>query len=140
MKKIFAFIKRLFSKAAKLVQKFVQPSIAVTEALKNAVNSPVTPILTALIPGHLDDKIVTALKTQLPKVLQVLHIADECSKHTDPDEIIRCAVNALRKYNPDGQAATYHSIASLLSVYLSDGKLTWKEAVHLAQAAYNKNI
>lgn len=140
MKRIFAFLKRLVSKSAALIQKFINPSIAVVQALKNAVNSPVTPFLNALIPGNLDDKIVLALKANLPKVLQVLKIADECTKLKDPDLIIQCAIKALRKYDSDGQAANYHSIAALLSVYLSDGKLSWKEAVHLAQAVYDKNI
>lgn len=140
MRKLFAFIKRLFTSAAKLVNKFVRPSIDVVEQIKNFVNSPATPFITALIPGTIDDKIVTALRANLPKVLQVLKIADGCSSLADPDEIIQCAIKALKQYDSDGQKAAYHSIASLLSVYLSDGKLTWKEAVHLAQAVYDRNI
>lgn len=136
MKKIIAFIKKLFASTKTLALKYVQPSITIVEALKAAVNSPAAPVLTAIIPGTLDDFILAKAKIYLPKILQALKISDECLKLTDSDQIILCAISKLKEYDPEAQAANYHNIAAMLSVYLSDKKLSWSEAVHLAEYLY----
>jgi len=122
-----------------IAEKYIRPSIQIVEALKKAVDSPIMPVITALIPGNIDDVVLYRLKKALPTVLLRLRIADECLKQTDPMEVVLCAIKHLKDYEPDARAATYHSIASMLSVYLSDGKLTWSEAVHLTEFIYKKN-
>lgn len=138
MKKIFSFLKRLFRSLKALAQKFVTPSVLVVEALKKAVDSPVMPIITAIIPGNLDNKIVDGLKKHLPRVLQLLRISDECLKLEAADEIILCAIKKLKEYDPEARAAQYHSIAAMLSVYLSDKKLSWREAIHLSEEIFQQ--
>lgn len=138
MKKIFSFLKRLFRSLKTLAQKFVTPSVLVVEALKKAVDSPVMPIITAIIPGNLDNKIVEQLKKHLPLVLQLLRISDECLKLEAADEIIICAIKKLKEYEPEARAAQYHSIAAMLSVYLSDKKLSWREAIHLSEEIFQQ--
>ena len=122
-----------------LAQKFVTPSILVVEALKKAVESNTATLLTALIPGNIDDTIVLKLRQTLPKVLQILRISDECLKLEAPDEIIFCAIKKLKEYTPEGKAATFHSIAALLSVYISDKKISWREAIHLSEEIFQQN-
>lgn len=139
MKKIFSFLKNLFRSLRLLAQKFVAPSVATVEAIKKAVDSPVMPIITAIIPGHWDNKIVDGLRKHLPTVLKILRISDECLKLEAADEIIICAIKKLKDYEPDARAAQYHSIAALLSVYLSDKKITWREAVHLSEEIFQQN-
>jgi len=139
MKKIFAWIHRLFGGIKTIAEKYIRPSIQVVEALKKAVDSPLLPIITQLIPGNIDDVILYRLKKALPTVLLRLRIADECAKQSDPMEVVLCAIKNLKGYEPDAKAATYHSIAALLSVYLSDGKLSWSEAVHLTEYIYQGN-
>lgn len=139
MKKIFAWIKKLFASVKTIAAKYITPSIQIVEALKKAVDSPLAPIITNLIPGNIDDVVLYRLKKALPTVLLRLRIADECLKQTDPMEVVLCAIKHLKDYEPDARAATYHSIATLLSVYLSDGKLTWSEAVHLTEYIYKGN-
>lgn len=136
MKKIINFLKRLFRNLKALAVKYVSPSVAVVEALKKAVESPVTSVIVNIIPGHLDNDIILKLKEVLPKVLRILKISDECLKLESLDEIVNCVVTKLKTYTPEGQAAQYHSLASLLSVYLSDKKISWKEAVHLAEHTF----
>ena len=138
MKKILAFIKRLFTSLRRIAQRVVAPSVEVVEFLKKAVESPAAPVLTAIIPGTWDDQLVRQLRKHLPRVLQILRVSDECLKLEAADEIIACAVRKLREYEPDGQAATYHNIAALLSYYMADGKLTWREAVHLSEEIYQR--
>ncbi len=138
MKKFFDFIKKLFRNLKALVVKFVTPSVVIVENIKRAVDSPLTPIITAIIPGTWDDKIVAAAKVHLPRILQILKISDECLKLTKFEDIVLCAINKLKEYTPEARAANYHSIAALLSVALSDGKITWREAIHLAEETYQE--
>lgn len=138
MKKIFAFIRRLFMGLRRVAQSVVKPSIEVVELLKKAVESPAAPIITAIIPGTWDNRLAAKLRQHLPRVLQILRVSDECLKLEAADEIIQCAVKKLREYEPQGQAATYHNIAALLSYYMADGKLTWREAVHLSEEVYQQ--
>lgn len=139
MRKIFKFLARLFRSLKALALKYVAPSVQVVQALKEAVESPVAPLITSLIPGNIDDKIVARLRIELPRILQILRISDECLKLEQPQEILLCAITKLREYNPEARAAQYHSIAALLSVSLSDKKITWREAVHLAEEIFQQS-
>ena len=76
----------------------------------------------------------------MPEVLKVLKISDECIKYESLDEIVSCVVSKLKTYTEDGRAVQYHNIASLLSVYLSDKKISWKEAVHLAEYTFQNKF
>lgn len=139
MKKIFRWFNNLFKKTKALANRFLAPSIATVEALKNVVESPLIPVITSLIPGNLDNSIILALKRNLPKVLQVLRISEECIDLSTPDEIIICCIKKLREYNQDGKDAAYHSIAALLAHYASDRRLSWTECITLAELMYQKN-
>lgn len=138
MKKFILFLKNLISKTKALSLKFVKPSIAVVELLKAAIDSPLTPIVTALIPGGLDDLIATRLKISLPIVLQTLGYIEDSAGLTN-DEIVQRALAKIKLFNNEQKDAAYHNISSLLSTYLSDGKLTWSEAIHLAEVTYRQS-
>jgi hypothetical protein len=137
MKKILKFLKNLFARTRFYVQQFITPSIHVVEALKAFLDTPAAPILTALIPGHVDDVIADRLRKYLPIVLQALGLVEDI-RGKSPEVIIQLALAKLRLLNPDGQNAAWHNIASLLGHYLSDGKLSWSEAIHLAEMSYNE--
>lgn len=63
--------------------------VLVTENIKNFVDSPVADVLTAIIPGDIDDEIKNWLRAKLPTILAELKLADSCSALTDPTEIHR---------------------------------------------------
>ena len=135
---LFRWIAQLFGRMKKLAEKFITPSVIVVEAINKAVNSGGMALINALIPGQWDDILIAKIKTYLPQVLQTLRISDECLKLENPDEIISCAIKKLREYNPEGQAAAYHNIAALLAVHISDKKISWREALHLAEEIYQQ--
>lgn len=137
MRKIFRFLQKLLTSSKKLIEKYVQPSVQVVEALKFILDSPAVPIITAVIPGTLDDIIIQRIRTYLPTVLQVLGYAD-CLSAKTPDGILQCAVAKIRLMPDEGRDAALHNIASLLSKYLADGKLTWREALHLAEEVFQE--
>lgn len=137
MRKIILFLKKLFSKSRLLIEKAVKPSIAVVEALKALLDSPAVPLITAIIPGNIDDVLAARIKNFLPVILKMLGYADECINAKTGDAILQCALAKLRSANDPQKHAAWHNIASNLSMYLSDGKLTWSEAIHLAEMVYN---
>ncbi len=139
MKKILKFLSTLFSKAKRLVENFVRPAVATVENIKKIVDNPLVDIVTGIIPGNIDNYIIEKIRLHLPTVLQILRISDECLKLEKPEEIINCAITKLRLYSPDEKKAAYHSIAAMLSHYMSDKRLSWPEAVHLAQMVYDEN-
>lgn len=138
MKKIFLFLTKLFNNARYWVNRVVVPSITVVEHLKLLVENPITDIANDLIPGHWDDALVKLLRKYLPLVLQVLGISVDCVNKEDPEAVMICAIEALKKLHPDGQAMKFHEIAVLLIRYSSDGKLTWSESIHLAEMTYQQ--
>jgi hypothetical protein len=127
-----------------VVSKYVTPSIEVVQALKNAVNSPVIPVLTALIPGNVDDVIAAHMKKVLPHLLTALQAGQECGTKQTNDEILQCVILHLKKLKNAGNNAAldafYLNLASLLSQQLSDGKIDWSEAVILVQYVYNEKF
>jgi hypothetical protein len=138
MKKIFQFLKKLFARTKFYVQQYVRPSIHVVEALKMFMDSPAVPIITALIPGYVDDIIAARIAKVLPEVLKVLGYADECSKAQTNDALVQCVIAKIRLFPDARKDAAFHNIAVLLSQYLSDGKLSWAEAIHLAEMSYSE--
>lgn len=123
-----------------LSEKYIVPSVTVVEAIKRAIDSPAVDILTQIIPGTLDDRIAARIRAVLPGVLQSLRISDQCLQLEDPALVVACAIENLKKYEGDARSAQLHSIAALLSITLADGKITWREAIHLAEEIYQSRI
>lgn len=138
------FIKNIFGKARKIVNDIVPVGIEIVEKLKYFVDSPVSPIITALIPGVIDDVAFQAARRIIPDVLAKLQIAgDIAANNNTPDEILQATIAALRKLDPDARKGYYLTIASMISQALtkeSDGgeKLTWAEFVMITQYLYTQ--
>jgi hypothetical protein len=143
--KVKLFLLNLFDRTHRIAAKVVPAAVDVVELLKYFMDSPADEILTALIPGGIDDVIAAQIKKFLPEILVKLKIASECATLTDREAIIQCAIKHLQAYSPDARHAMYLNIASLLAHNLSKDsnggeKLSWSEVVHLVQFYYtNKN-
>src|SRR6185312_12767521 len=90
--KIWGEIKALFEAIPVEMQNAVHIGVLVTENIKNFVDSPAADILTAIIPGDLDDEIKNWLRAKLPAILTELRLADSCGDLTDAEQITACAV------------------------------------------------
>jgi hypothetical protein len=136
MKKIILLLRKLFAKSKLFAEKYVHPSVDVVNALKQLIDSPVVPLITAIIPGTLDDVIAARVKQLLPEVLKVLGFVEDCIDAKNGDTVLQCAIAKIRLFNETRKDAAWHNIATLLSQYLSDGKLSGSEAIHLAEMSY----
>jgi hypothetical protein len=133
---IWTEIKSLFSGMPSELQTAIHIGVVVTQNIKNFVDSSAADVLTAIIPGDIDDEIKNWLRAKLPAILTELKLADSCSGLTDPAAITQCAIKVLQGLDADIQAPFLHSLSVLVAQVAADGKLTWSDGVYLLQWYY----
>ncbi|HWD89926.1 MAG TPA: hypothetical protein VG367_17460 [Mucilaginibacter sp.] len=136
LSKIWGEIKALFDGIPSELKTAIHIGVLVTENIKNFVDSPTADVLTAIIPGDIDDEIKNWLRAKLPEILTELKLADSCSQLTDPSAITACAVKVLQSLDADVQSPFFHSLSVLVAEVAADGKLTWSDGVYLLQWYY----
>jgi hypothetical protein len=129
-------IKSLFNSFPAELKEAVAIGITVTQNIKTFIDSPVADILTAIIPGNVDDNIKQALRTALPIILTNLRLADNCADLTDPREITKCAVETLQKLDGDIKSAFLHNLSVLVAQVVADGQLSWSDGVCILEWYY----
>ncbi len=134
--KLWAEIKSLFDGIPSELKTAVHIGVIVTEALKTFVDSPAADVLTAIIPGDIDDGIKNLLRAKLPQILTELKLADSCAGLTDPSQITACAIKVLQGLDGDVGSAFLHSLSILIAQTAADGKLTWSDGVYILEWYY----
>jgi len=104
--------------------------------MKVFVDSPAADILTALIPGDVDDKIKDLLRAKIPVILSELKLADTCQNITDPTQLTTCAVKVIQSLDSDIKNAFLHDLAILVARAAADGQLSWSDGVYLLEWYY----
>lgn len=136
LSKIWAEVKSLFNSIPAELKTAIHIGVALTENIKTFVDSPAADILTAIIPGNLDDELKTLLRAKLPGILTELKLADSCGNLTDPSQITACAVKVLQSLDGDVKSAFLHSLSILVAEVAADGKLSWSDGVYVLQWYY----
>ncbi|WP_426671256.1 hypothetical protein ACPPVU_08475 [Mucilaginibacter sp. McL0603] len=134
--KIWNQVKELFNGIPAELKTAIHIGVLITENLKNFVDSPAADVLTAIIPGDIDDEIKTLLRAKLPAILTELKLADSCSGLADPAAITACAVKVLQDLDGDIKSAFLHNLSILVSQVAADGKLTWSDGVYILEWYY----
>ena len=144
---LWSLAKSLFQHSVTEVKDNILPvAVQLTNALKELVTLDSTDFI-----GHLADKFGGSiwedkLRKVLPTVLIKLELVSEVVSHTkadgtiDANAVIADFVSKLKLAKSDAQNAWLHSISSLLIVDLSDGKITWSEAVVLGEMFYQHEV
>ena len=114
-------IKSLLRDFDSYVNEHVDTALKITTAVKNLLSSPVADILTAIIPGDIDNTVRQQLITALGKAIDVLTIVDDCKQYTDVNAQLNCFIQQLQKRDPDLQDAILQKLGSLLASQL-DGQ------------------
>ncbi len=145
MKKIFellkGFVSKVFGTVLDLFKQHAELAVRITELLKNIADSPVTDIVTALIPTDIDNLIVAKLRIVLPFVLEKVALANNIAKEGKThEEVISLVLKHLKKANVDSKKMFWISFAAELNVALSDGKITFSEGIILSQLVYNEIV
>lgn len=134
--KIWNQIKALFDGIPAELKTAIHIGVTVTENIKTFVDSPAADVLTAIIPGDIDDEVKSWLRAKLPTILTELKLADSCGTLTDPSEITACAVKVLQGLDGDIKSAFLHNLSILVAGVASDGKLSWSDGVYILEWYY----
>lgn len=136
LQKIWAQVKALFDGIPAELKAAIHIGVAVTQNIKNFVDSPAADVLTSLIPGDVDDDIKSWLRAKLPELLTELKLADSCAGLTDADAITICAIKVLQGLDSNIKSAFLHNLSILIAQVASDGKLSWADGVYVLQWYY----
>lgn len=134
--RLWDHVKALFGGLPKDLKVAIHIGVSVVEGMKTVVDSPVADVITAIIPGDIDDKIKDVLRAKIPTILTEMKLADSCSGLTDPNEITACAIKVLQGLGGDVKSAFLHNLSVLIAQVAADGKLTWADGVYLLQWYY----
>ena len=130
-------IRALLRQFDSYVDAHVTLALKITTAIKELLTSPAADIITAIIPGDLDNVIRQQAIAALSKVTEALTIADNCRKCTDANDKIRCFIEQLKLYDPRLQDAILHKLASLLAGQLDGQRLKQNLYDMFTQAKYS---
>lgn len=133
---IIAGIAHLFAGLKAELKAAVHIGVTVTDNIKNFVDSPVADVLTAIIPGDIDDKIKEWLRARLPDIFTELKLVDATLGLTDPNEIVAAGIKVIQGLGGDIKSSFEHSLSILIAQVAADGKLTWQDAVYILQWYY----
>jgi hypothetical protein len=141
-KNLFGGLKEVFKKLPQFEKNALRIGVEIVDNVKKAAESPVADILTAIIPGTIDDTIKTKLRAWLPKLLIELKLAESCSHLTNPNEIVNCAITTLQKINGDWtqdaiRKKFYDNLAAMITLVAADGKLTLDDVKYLIPFYYD---
>lgn len=139
LKKIWQGIKKLFDGLTPKLKDAIHIAVTIVEKIKNFVAGPGADVLTAIIPGELDDAIKDKLREWLPKIFIELKLVEECAGETDPNKIVECGIRTLQKISGDFQSAFLHDLSILIAQVAADGKLTWSDAVFILEWYYKQH-
>lgn len=133
---IWDAIKHLFEGLPHEFKDAIHVGVTIVENIKNFVASDTADVITALIPGTLDDTIKEKLREALPKIVTEMRLAENCSSLTDPNEIVTCAITTLQQIEGDFQSAFLHDLSVLIAQVAADHKLSWSDGVYVLQWYY----
>jgi hypothetical protein len=140
--KIFDFLKSLFQNVDSWIKEHVKPSIEFVENIKAILESPVADIVTALIPGDVDDKIRAFILANCGKALNALAITQDIANEPDPVQAIIKLLEYLKTAAPAMKAAIYKQLASEMAKLSNGGKEIVKghSVDLLTQLEYSKMV
>ena len=140
------FVLKIWDKADELVDIIAPVAINVVEQIKTINESTagdvIELIISKAIKGTADDIIIhqlrEKLKTELPKVLEIMQTALNIAKVDDANLQVKQIIAAINLSPDEVKNVYYHTFAVLILEKISDGKLTWSESVMIAEYYYNK--
>jgi hypothetical protein len=140
MKKIWRTIRSFFSKIPDEARAAIHIGVMVTENIKNFIDSPAADVLTAIIPGNVDDGVKIALRKALPVILTQLRLADQCAQSSSPAEITLCALKTIRGITGQARGAFLHNLSVLIATVAADGKLSWQDGAYVMEWYYQQKF
>lgn len=116
-------VRRLLAHFDEVLERNIDTALHITTQLKQFLASPVADVLTAIIPGNIDDIIRRQLIATLDKVIEGLFIADSCREFKSTADKLKCFALHLQQAEPQLKDAILQKMASLLAAELDGNRL-----------------
>jgi len=148
IKAIGLFVTNLIKSLSSKAKELIPIAITIVNAIKFAVENPITGnlidfILDAVkkaIPGELDDKLIDKIKAMiivwLPKILERLKVAEGIANIEDQNEKWLAILKELQGKDAEEKALFYNDAAVTAAVELTDESLTLKKALITVPLVY----
>jgi hypothetical protein len=135
--KIQLFFANIFGKEFAFLKKNSGVAVKVTNILKDVVQSPLTSIVTSLIPGDVDNQIHKKLEAIIPRIAAEVALAHGIVQQAGAHhEMLAGIIEHVRKMLPEGRVGFWLEFSGRVNYALADGEISFAEAVALAQAVY----
>lgn len=146
LKKLWAMAVDFFTGSDEKAKKFTETVIKITNAVKDFIDSPICDIaafgLKKAIPGVSDDVIIDSVLTEadrlLPKIIAQEAIVLGLLENSTVEEKANFIISKIKFASDLDKNEFYHKFCVRAVLALSDGKLTYGEAVILAEMAYQQ--
>ena len=132
LKKLWERIKALYLNLRPDTKHAIIVAIEVTSKLNNFVQSASADVLTAIIPGTLDDRMKEKLRIILPEVLKALKLAE--TGVDNPEAVILEAIKRLKELEGDAKSGILHVIAAMITRKLT--QIKWSDTVAVVEYKY----
>jgi hypothetical protein len=119
-----------------ITQQELDNVIKIVNQVRQALASPLAVLVTDLIPTTIDNTIRIALVNGLPVLLAGLMFAKEVLGGKDQQAAMDELLAKVKFSDKADQDALWHALASRLLLILSDGRVTWSEAVQIIEYYY----
>jgi hypothetical protein len=129
-------VKALLLQIDSYVDAHVTTALQITSAIKSLLSSPAADIITAIIPGDLDNILQQQAIRALEKLADALSIADTCRQCDTTEKKLQCFIAQLQHYDPHLQDAILLKLASLLAGMLDGDRLKQSLYDTYTQAKY----
>lgn len=143
MKKFFhrivSFLHILFTNLDGWIHDNVQPSIQFLQAVKYCVENPLADIVTALIPGQLDDKVKEWIDKNAVRAIKLLQASAYIESQPTLELMLVKLIEYLRRLSPELRKGVYMRLASLMARSSGDTETVKGHSVDLlVQMQYSK--
>ena len=115
-KRLWTFIKMLFTNPETWIDENVKPSIQLVQNIKAAVDSPIGDLITGLIPGQWDNTLKERFSQHLELVITLMQGSTEVfENNTTWETRVLKFIEWLKTLTPTVRAAIYAKLASRLA-------------------------
>lgn len=113
-------------------------ALIIVNGIKHFVDSPLIDVLTALIPGDVDDHIKDLIRAKLPVILVDLKLASDETGKTAED-IIKDGIGAIQSMPIKAKSVTLQSVWQLLSDEITQSGVNLTSLQKIGQAYYEQS-
>jgi hypothetical protein len=139
LQNIWDLFRQWFHVAEQAIKDNIHVAVVITENVKKFIDNPVGDFLLTVVDDHIPGNVSEKVKEILPKVLLTLGIISDC-KELDKEETLKCIADHLRIASDDIKNVFYHSLAVTLAEKMSDGKISFGDAIALVEWYYRNQV